>query len=71
MYEEYHGLKCTTVNQTILDLLEQDGDEQIITESLANYYEEHGATFDGLDISEHLRDKFQKYKQWAVTYYEE
>ena len=39
-YEMRCGLLCTTVNQTIVDLLEQDGDEQIITESLANYYEE-------------------------------
>lgn len=35
-YEEHNGLLCTTVNQTIIDLLEQNGDEQIITESLAN-----------------------------------
>lgn len=25
--EEHHGLLCTTVNRTIADLLEQDGDE--------------------------------------------
>ena len=39
--EERNGLVCTTVNQTIIDLLERNGDEQIITESLANYYDEH------------------------------
>lgn len=39
--EERNGLLCTTVNQTIIDLLEQNGDEQIITESLANYYDAH------------------------------
>ena len=32
--QEYHGLLCTTVNQTIINLLEQDGDEQVIAESL-------------------------------------
>lgn len=65
------GLLCTTVNQTIVDLLERNGDEQIITESLANYYEEHGQSFAGLDIPEHLRERFEKYSEWAVEYYEE
>ncbi len=54
-YEERNGLRCTTVNQTIVDLLEQNGDEQIITESLANYYDEHQESFDGLEIPEHLQ----------------
>lgn len=30
--EERNGLVCTTVNRTIIDLLAQNGDEQIITE---------------------------------------
>lgn len=69
--EEHHGLLCTTVNRTIVDLLERDGDEQIITESLANYYEEHGESFDGLRIPGHLRKRFEKYSNWAKKYYEE
>lgn len=70
-YEERHGLLCTTVNRTIIDLLEQNGDEQIITESLANYYDENGESFDGLRIPQHLQKRFEKYKKWAVEYYEE
>lgn len=69
--EELNGLVCTTVNQTIVDLLEQDGDEQIITESLANYYDEHRGSFDGLKIPRHLQSRFEKYKAWAMEYYEE
>ena len=69
--EKRHGLLCTTVNQTIVNLLEQDGDEQIITESLANYYEDHGESFAGLKIPKRLEERFQKYKAWAVEYYEE
>ena len=69
--EERNGLVCTTVNRTILDLLEQNGDEQIITESLANYYDENGESFDGLEIPNHLRSRFEKYKAWALEYYEE
>lgn len=69
--EERNGLLCTTVNQTIIDLLEQNGDEQIIMESLANYYDAHNESFDGLEVPEHLRSRFEKYKAWAVEYYEE
>ena len=69
--EEHNGLLCTTVNRTIIDLLEQNGDEQIITESLANYYEEHDESFDGLKIPKHLQSRFEKYKVWALEYYEE
>lgn len=69
--EEQNGLLCTTVNQTIIDLLEQNGDEQIITESLANYYDTHNESFDGLEVPEHLKARFEKYKTWALEYYEE
>lgn len=69
--EQRNGLICTTVNRTIIDLLEQNGDEQIITESLANYYEEHGESFAGLKIPSHLQQRFEKYKIWALEYYEE
>ena len=69
--EECNGLICTTVNRTIIDLLEQNGDKQIITESLANYYEEHDGSFDGLEIPQHLQSIFEKYKVWALEYYEE
>lgn len=70
-YEMRCGLLCTTINQTIVDLLEQDGDEQIITESLANYYEESGNTFEGLAIPGYLKERFEKYSSWAKVYYEE
>lgn len=70
-YQQVRGLMCTTVNQTIVDLLEQNGDKQIITESLANYYEENGESFDGLHIPEHLQERFNKYSEWAKEYYEE
>lgn len=67
--EKRGGLVCTTINRTIIDLLEQNGDEQIITESLANYYDENNESFDGLIIPEHLKERFNKYKLWAQEYY--
>lgn len=55
----------------IIDLLEQNGDEQIITESLANYYDEHKESFDGLNVPQHLQSRFEKYQECALEYYEE
>lgn len=40
-------------------------------ERLAIYYEEHGQSFDELDIPENLRERFEKYSEWAKSYYEE
>ena len=40
-------------------------------ESLANYYDEHNESFDGLEVPEHLWSRFEKYKAWAIEYYEE
>ncbi len=67
--EECRGLRCTTVNQTIIDLLERDGDEQVITESLANFYEEHEESFADLIIPDFLTERFEQYKDWAMEYY--
>ena len=69
-YIKKDGLLCTTVNQTIIDLLEKEGEEQVIIESLSNYYFENGESFSGLTIPEHLKEKFDKYSIWAVEYYD-
>lgn len=70
-YMEEDGLFCTTVNQTIIDLLEKNGEEQVIVESLSNYYFEHGESFEGLQIPKHVQKQFDKYSVWAVEYYDE
>lgn len=70
-YTNINGLNCTTINQTIVDLLQNNGDEQIIVESLANYYDLHNASFEGLHIPEKLVGRFRKYCEWAQEYYEE
>lgn len=70
-YMDINGLKCTTINQTIIDLLQNNVDDQIITECLANYYDINGESFDGLKIPRHIQKNFQMYCQWAREYYEE
>ncbi len=70
-HELRNGLLCTTVNQTINDLLRADGDNQVIQESLADIYFSHGESFDSLQIEEALLPRFEKYKVWAMEYYDE
>ena len=49
-HENRLGLLCTTINQTINDLLRADGDNQVIQESLATVYYANGESFDSLHI---------------------
>ena len=70
-YERRNGLLCTTVNQTINDLLRADGDNQVIQESLADVYFSNGESFDSLHIEKELLPRFDKYKVWAMEYYDE
>lgn len=35
------------------------------------YNDEHNERFNGLDMPEHLQSRFEKYREWALEYYEE
>lgn len=74
-YEEWHGIFCTTPEQTILDLLEheQDVDLQTLLESLSNYYYEHNETFSSLEgqMDTIQKQAFEKWRQDAIDYYTE
>lgn len=70
-YAPRNGLICTTVNQTINDLIRADGDNQVIQESLADVYFSNGESFDSLRIEQDLLPLFEKYKVWAMEYYDE
>ena len=70
-HEMRNGLLCTTVNQTINDLLRADGDNQVIQESLATVYYTNGESFDSLRIDDDLLLAFEHYKDWAIEYYDE
>lgn len=70
-HENRLGLLCTTINQTINDLLRADGDNQVIQESLATVYYANGESFDSLHIDTELIPIFEHYKAWAIEYYDE
>jgi hypothetical protein len=66
------GLRCTSVNQTINDMLRDYDriDEQSFVEALSRYYYKNGASFVGLQIPRKYADKFNSIKDWAVEYYD-
>ena len=70
-YSDVRGLRCTTIPQTIRDILRADYDPQVIQESLSNYYFENGESFDGLNLPPDILPTFEHYRNWAVSYYDE
>lgn len=70
-FNEVRGLYCTTVNQTINDLLRMDRDTQVILEALADVYHSNDDSFDSLMIDDENKQAFEKYGEWAKEYYYE
>ena len=70
-FTEDGHIRCSTFTQAINDLLaERDvTDEQVLMESLNDYYEEHGHSFDGLRIEESNEESFREISRWAREYY--
>ena len=69
----YSDVKCTSVNQTINDMLNDfdNIDEQSLIEGLATYYYTHNNSFDGLMIEAKNQAVFESIKDWAIDYYNE
>lgn len=71
-YIEKEGVYVTTEEQTIVDLLRFDGDNQVIQESIAYWYYRHGEKFDNLvektDAS--VLEYFNDIKEDAIHYYD-
>lgn len=68
MFDNIRGTLCTTINQTINDLLaDETMDEQVIMESLAEcYYKDNYAT---LDIQPSNKKTFDYFRPMAEEYY--
>lgn len=67
-FDDIHGTLCTTVNQTVNDLLADEGmDEQVIMESLAEcYYKDNYAS---LNIQSANKKVFDYFRPMAEKYY--
>lgn len=64
-----HGIKVTSVSRTIIDLISYKCDEQVIMESLAQYYYDHNYSYAGLDVPQNISIEFEQYKEWGQEYY--
>jgi hypothetical protein len=69
----FRGVRYTTVNQTINDMLADfdNIDEQPLIEALSTYYYRHGESFSGLVIEPENQAVFNSIKDWAIEYYNE
>ena len=65
------NLLCTSINQTINDMLQDFNniDEQSFLEALSNYYFRNSERFDGLVINPENMNLFNTVKQWALEYH--
>ncbi|MCL2053171.1 MAG: hypothetical protein FWG90_01855 [Oscillospiraceae bacterium] len=70
---KYGNVRCTSVNQTINDMLSDfdNIDEQSLVEGLSMYYHTHNESFDGLHIKPENTEKFNAIKDWAIEYYDD
>lgn len=67
-----NGILCTSVDQTINDLLEdKESDEQVLLESLGNYFYENQGSFKGLKIKPGNQERFAELEQAAISYYDD
>ena len=74
-YDTIHGVNVTTIEQTILDLIDNadNVDPQNLLESLANYYYDNNESFDSLTRTMNQRqlEILDSWKDDAISYYEE
>ncbi len=70
-YLNFDGVLCTTVNQTINDMLSDydNIDELAFLEALSNYYFANNESFDNLKIKPNKLSIFNRIKQIAINYY--
>lgn len=70
-YVIINGVKCTTFQQTINDMLADfdNTDELALTEALADYYYEHNKSFEALIINPANQRVFEQMAENAIVYY--
>lgn len=70
-YQNFHGIKVIPIEQTIIDLLQNNNsDEQVIFESLANYYYGNNKSYSNIKPPKNLVKKFKYYAEGGKRYYE-
>jgi hypothetical protein len=64
-------LRCTSLNQTINDMLRDYEviDEQSLVQALADYYYSNDKSFSGLRIAPQYAERFNAIRDWASEFY--
>ena len=68
--EEARGVKFTSFNRTLIDMLYEEKYMQAFVEALSYYYYTHEEKFDGLNIPDDVKEKFNYYADVAIHYYD-
>ena len=69
--QDFHGIKVIPIEQTIIDLIQNsNSDEQVIFETLANYYYGNNKSYSNINPPKNLIKKFKYYGEEAKRYYE-
>lgn len=66
-----NDIKVTTEERTIIDLLRNDRDDQVIQEAMSYWYETHGQSFSDLNIPDDIKATFDSYVDDAIHYYDD
>ena len=69
-YDNYKGLKVTTINKTLIDLLLESGDDQILLEAFANFYFNNNNSYEKLSFPRTLTKKANYYMEEGKMYYD-
>lgn len=62
-------LRCTSVQQTIIDLLRYDRDPQVTIEAIADWYYTHNESYAGLTLPADVQPLFDDCAEDAINYY--
>ncbi len=70
-FEYFHEIKVVPIEKTIVELLEdKNSDQQILLETLANYYCDHNDSYEGLNPPKRLLKRFNWFSEEGKKYYE-
>lgn len=68
---EERGMKCTSVTQTMWDLLRNDRCPQVTIECIADWYFRYNESYDDLEVPEDIKDLFWDYAEDAKHYFDD
>lgn len=70
-FEYFHEIKVVPIENTVVELLEDEkSDQQILLETLANYYCDHNDSYEGINFPKKISKKINWILEEGKKYYE-